>query len=65
MDIFHSNFYEKLGLIADDISECDYITLDTEFSGLNLTDWDWATEVDSVETHYQKIKFTITRMHAF
>lgn len=40
MDIFHSNFYEKLGLIADDISECDYITLDTEFSGLNLTDWD-------------------------
>jgi ABC-type uncharacterized transport system ATPase subunit len=36
MDILLTNFNEKLELMIDSVHSCDFITLDTEFSGLNI-----------------------------
>ena len=36
MDILNTNFLEKLDLILDSIRDADFITLDTEFSGLQV-----------------------------
>ena len=36
MDILLNNFNEKLELMIESVHGCDFITLDTEFSGLNI-----------------------------
>lgn len=36
MDIVQSNFLEKLDVILQSIQTADFISLDTEFSGLSI-----------------------------
>lgn len=36
MDIVNSNFRDNLELMIESIKSCDFIALDTEFSGLSV-----------------------------
>ena len=65
MDILRDNFSEKYDLIIDSVKTCDFITLDTEFSGLNVGYEDQSSGFDQSEDRYQKLKHNCDRMNAF
>lgn len=65
MDILNTNFLEKLDLVLDSIRDADFITLDTEFSGLQVGSDDDKHPFDQVEERYQKLRHNCMRMHAF
>ena len=56
MDILLDNFNDKFDLIIDSVRTCDFMTLDTEFSGLNVGFEDQANGFDQAEDRYQKLK---------
>ena len=49
MDILLDNFNDKFDLIIDSVRTCDFMTLDTEFSGLNVGFEDQANGFDQAE----------------
>ena len=60
-----SNFAEKLPLIIESIRTADFITIDSEFSGLTVGYEDQTNTFDDVEQKYQKFKHCCSRMNAF
>ena len=65
MDITQNNFIEALPLITKSISTAEFISFDTEFSGLSISYDDKQHDLDSVEDKYQKLKHNCERMNAF
>jgi CAF1 family ribonuclease len=58
MNITRSNIQEKIDLILECINEADYISFDTEFTG--LSDGNTRThQYDTLESRYKKIKSNI------
>ena len=60
-----SNFAEKLPRIIQSIKTADFVTIDTEFSGLTVGYDDQTNTFDTIEERYQKYKHCCTRMNAF
>ncbi len=56
MDVVASNFEEALAKLRSAVSDCDFISLDTEFTGLDLHKHQRVSSADSLEVRYQKIK---------
>ena len=52
MDIVSSNFSEKLQFMLESVASADFITLDTEFSGLNGGYEDQVNGFDQAEDRY-------------
>jgi len=65
MDILGGNFRDRLELMTESIKTCDFIALDTEFSGLSVGQKDIKNSFDEPEGCYQKIRHTCARMNAF
>ena len=65
MDITMSNFAEKLPGMIKSIETADFITIDSEFSGLTVGYDDQTNTFDSKEGRYQKFKHCCSRMNAF
>ena len=65
MEIRVDNFAEKLNFMIESVLSADFITVDTEFSGLSVGFEDKANGFDQAEDRYQKLKHNCTRMNAF
>ena len=65
MEILIDNFADKLDFIQKSIISADFITIDTEFSGLSVGYEDKSHGFDQAEDRYQKIKHNCSRMNAF
>ena len=65
MEIRVDNFAEKLNFMIESILSADFITVDTEFSGLSVGFEDKANGFDQAEDRYQKLRHNCTRMNAF
>ena len=59
------NFIEQLPVLLEIIRKADFIALDTEFSGLNVTDADHSHRYETLESAYQKYKHVCSTLHAF
>ena len=65
MDITSLNFLESLDIVTKSIQTADFISMDTEFSGLSVGYEDKGHDFDGPEAKYQKLKFNCERMQAF
>jgi len=52
MDILGGNFRDRLDLMTESIKTCDFIALDTEFSGLSVGQKDIKNSFDEPEGCY-------------
>ena len=52
MDILINNYNDKLDMMIDSVKTCDFIALDTEFSGLCVGFEDQSNGFDQVEDRY-------------
>jgi len=59
MNITAANFLEYLPLITNSIYKADFISFDTEFSGLVIGFDDNQHDFDSLETRYQKLRHAV------
>ncbi len=59
MNITAANFLENLPLITKSIYKADFISFDTEFSGLTIGFDDNQHDFDSLETRYQKLRHAV------
>ena len=57
MEVTSKTFKEKMPLILKSIQDCDYYSIDTEFSGITLNLRDRGHIYDTMEDRYQKLKF--------
>lgn len=65
MEILVNNFAEKLNFMVESVLSADFITVDTEFSGLSVGFEDKSHGFDHAEDRYQKLKHNCIRMNAF
>ena len=65
MEILVDNFAERLNFIVESVLDADFITVDTEFSGLRVGFEDQSNGFDQTEDRYQKLKHNCSRMNAF
>ncbi len=65
MEILVDNFAERLNFMVESVLSADFITVDTEFSGLSVGFEDKAHGFDQAEDRYQKLRHNCTRMNAF
>ena len=56
MEIRLDNFEQSLGLLQDSIKHCEFITVDTEFTGSKVTIEDKPHEFDTFQDKYRKNK---------
>jgi DNA polymerase III epsilon subunit-like protein len=56
MEILISNFDEKLKLLLESVESSEFISIDTEFTGLFHSEEDSFDESDSLEDRYQKLR---------
>ena len=56
MEILSTNFEENLGLLFESIESAEFISLDTEFTGLFNREEDEFDESDSLEERYRKLR---------
>jgi len=52
MEILAENFSQNLDFVIQSVKSADFITLDTEFSGLNVSEDDMTHGMDQVEDRY-------------
>eukprot|EP00830_Metopus_es_P000994 TRINITY_DN10871_c0_g1_i1.p1 TRINITY_DN10871_c0_g1~~TRINITY_DN10871_c0_g1_i1.p1 ORF type:complete len:522 (-),score=108.22 TRINITY_DN10871_c0_g1_i1:10-1575(-) len=57
MEVNNKNFQEKLPHIITAITNCDFVSVDTEFTGITLSLRDRGHQYDTMEDRYQKLKF--------
>jgi hypothetical protein len=57
MDITTQNFEQELARIKQAIKECDFIAMDTEFTGLNFGENSKRTNIDNSNVLYKKHKY--------
>jgi len=65
MEILNNNFAENLKFVIASINTADFVTMDTEFSGLSVGFEDQTNGFDQAEDRYQKLKHNCSRMNAF
>ncbi|CDW82058.1 oxysterol binding family protein [Stylonychia lemnae] len=65
MEITIENFEQRLPLIKESIQTAEFIAIDTEFSGFQVSDDDKPHDYDTVEERYQKIKYNVQKYLAF
>ena len=58
MDIINTNFEENLGFLYNSIESAEFISIDTEFTGLFNRDEDEFDESDTLEERYHKLRKT-------
>ena len=56
MEVHKENFSESFDFIKQSIKDCDFITIDTEFTGYSASRHDRGTPYDTTEVRYQKLK---------
>lgn len=64
MDILRSTFDTSIPYLLSSISSCDFLALDTEFTGLSTAAADQTNGFDTTEARYQKIRRECTRYWA-
>ena len=65
MEVLVDNFADRLDFIVKSIMSADFISVDTEFSGLSVGYEDKTHGFDQAEDRYQKLKHNCSRMNAF
>lgn len=56
MEITKENLREHFEFIKESIHGCDFITMDTEFTGYSASKQDKGHAYDTIEDRYQKVK---------
>ena len=65
MQVTIENFNESLPLIRKAVESCDFLALDTEFTGNMATSLDKPHEFDTFDDKYRKNKRAVERFLAF
>ncbi|XP_045172310.2 poly(A)-specific ribonuclease PNLDC1-like isoform X2 [Mercenaria mercenaria] len=62
VEVVRSSFKEQYPLIAENIRKCDFIALDTEFTGLKINEQIKSSLFDDGAERYKKLRKTITQI---
>jgi hypothetical protein len=65
MEILASNFKDAFPLFTASLHACDFVSIDTEFSGYQLADEDKPHDFDTLESRYQKLKAVAQKFFSF